>query len=126
MKNKGFTLIEVLLIVAIIGVLVSIAIPMSYEFRQKAFENTVEQDVRNAGSAAEGYYAETLAYPNFGPFTGRQGSSNYNIAPKYTIKLSQNVTLKGTVQADGSLIITATHPGATNPITYDTRIGAVK
>jgi len=125
-KQKGFTLIELMIVVAIIGILAAIAIPTSYYFRQKAFEDTVQQDVRNTGTAEESYYAENQTYISFGPLTGAVGTSNFNVAPGFLVKLSQNVTVQGVVQPDGSIIITGTHPGATNPINYSSSVGAIQ
>jgi len=123
MKMKGFTLVEMMSAVAIIGIMASIAISTTYYFRQKSFENTVEQDVRNAGSLCEAYYVENMSYPAFGPFTGKEGTTSYNIADGLSIKLSQNVTLEGVIQGNGSIVITGSHPGSTNPITYSSELG---
>jgi len=124
-KNRGFTLIELMIVVAIIGLLASIAIPAMYHFRQKAFEDTLLNDVRNSGTIEEALFAETQAYVPFGPVTGAPGTTSLLIAPNTTIKISQNVTIQATLN-NGTLTISATHPGATDPIAYSTAIGAVQ
>jgi len=121
--ENGFSLIELMLIVGIIGILAAIAIPASYEYRQKAFEDTVLSDVRNAVSIEEAYFAENQAYVAFGPITGTGGATTQSIASGYAIRLSNNVTLEGSLNADGSLLISGSHPGSTKSITYSTTMG---
>ncbi len=62
-NQKGFTLIEVLLIVVILGIIAAIAIPRLMATRQEAQENSCHSTVANINTAAEKFYFDTGAWP---------------------------------------------------------------
>jgi len=61
--QKGFTLIELMIVVAIIGILAAIAIPQFTKYRERAFNSAALADARNLKTDLEGYYAEWQMYP---------------------------------------------------------------
>ena len=63
--DRGFTMIELLVVVVIIGVLVAIAVPVYLNYRKGAANKSAASDVRGAITAIEQYYTENgNAYPN--------------------------------------------------------------
>ena len=60
--ERGFTLIELMVVVMIIGVLVVIALPTFLGARTRAYDRAVQSDIRNAFAAEKAYYTDTLTY----------------------------------------------------------------
>lgn len=56
--KKGFTLIELMIVIAIIGLLAAIAIPNFISYRDKAFCSYAETDAQNIKAAISCYFAE--------------------------------------------------------------------
>ena len=88
-NNKGFTLIELMIVVAIIGILAAIAIPnfMSYQCKAKASE--AKSNLGNLMTAQEAYRAE---YDMYSSSAGLMLQLKAGSQPRYTYTLTGGTT----------------------------------
>lgn len=62
-NKKGFTLVELMVVVAIIGILVAIAVPIYNASQKNAKANACKANLRTINGAISMYYLEKESYP---------------------------------------------------------------
>jgi prepilin-type N-terminal cleavage/methylation domain-containing protein len=62
MKHAGFTLIELMVVTAIVGILTAIAIPEFGAYRKRAYDVQALSDLRSVAIAEEAYYLQHEEY----------------------------------------------------------------
>jgi type II secretion system protein G len=73
-RQKGFTLLELLVVVAIIGIIASIAIPNLLVAMQRAKQRRTMVDIRNMATAWESRNSEASRYNAAGQANGVEGA----------------------------------------------------
>ena len=79
--EKGFTLIELMIVIAIIGILMAIAVPQFAAYRNRGFNVTSESDLKNMCIAQEAYFAD---YQIYTPNIAALAAYGYNQSPGVT------------------------------------------
>ncbi len=104
--SKGFTLIELMIVVAIIGILAAIAVPNFMKFQARARQSEAKVNLKAWGTGAKSYFAE---YNTWGcgacgwkPDAGNRYSYNVNGGALPGSKVDTDTTATTGVKASGT------------------------
>ena len=112
--SSGFTLLELIVVVAVLGILVAIAIQQFAIFRGRAVDAAMRSDLKNAALAMESYYGELLEYP---------ASVSAILLVGY--RKTNGLTMTITVPTPSTFTLTAAMPNGTQPnFVFDSTTGS--
>ena len=106
--GKGFTVLELLVVILILGILATMAIMYLLEYREKGFVASLASDLTSAYDASIQYYTDNPS-----------GSVTMDIIRAYGYRASKDVSLTVVNGTAETLMITGIHPGVTGVYQVD-------
>lgn len=114
-SNQGFTLLELIVVVAVLGILAAIAVQQFQIHRARAIDASMRSDLKNAALAMESYYGEFLSYPVTEAAILMVG-----------YRKTSGVTLSISVPTPSTFNLTASRPHGSQPsFTFDSTTGLI-
>jgi type IV pilus assembly protein PilA len=98
--DGGFTLLETLAVMVIVGLLAAITVPQVSKWRDKAYNTSLRTDARNVAAAIEASYVDRNAYPAVFQGSNYPGGTISEMTAAGDFKLSTGNTISSYTLTD--------------------------
>ena len=106
-SKKGFTLVEIMIVVVIIGLLAAMAIPAFQKVRENAVGKALTNDARQLASAAQQYMLENSVTQVGVGITAATGAVTGDLSD-YVKQVGKNTAVSANIEMDTNF--TMSHP----------------
>lgn len=117
-SSAGFTLVEILVCLAILGVLLTIIVPNYSYFKKKAYDFEAQSQLRNVALGEESYYLENETYR---PCQDQTCASLPGVS-----NIDKNVKISVTASADSYVVMASSTKGTGETFVWDSLKGGVQ
>jgi prepilin-type N-terminal cleavage/methylation domain-containing protein len=114
-QNQGLTLLELLVVIAVMGVLAAIMLQQFSIYRSRTIDTQMRSDLKSAAMAMESYFADFQSYP-----------SSVGGIRTVGFRQTSGVTLTINVTSPNTFTLTASQPSGTQAsFTFDSSTGLI-
>jgi type IV pilus assembly protein PilA len=120
-SDGGFTLVEILVVIIIIGILAAIAIPVFLQQRKKGYDAAIKSDLVEAANAEESYLTDQNSYTD--SVSSLQSAESFKFSAKADYSGTPSLAIVS--KSDQGYCITAVAASG-NTWFYDSSAGGVQ